>query len=43
MRVVNVYRREDDKLAENCVIIDLPWWLKQQGIDILEHCKNVIS
>jgi len=41
MRVVDVYRREDDKLAENWVIIDLPWWLKQQGIDIFERWKNI--
>ena len=41
MRVVDVYRRDGEKLAENWVIIDLPWWLKQQGIDILERCKNI--
>tara|TARA_B110000211_G_scaffold148452_1_gene169080 strand:- start:1248 stop:1976 length:729 start_codon:yes stop_codon:yes gene_type:complete len=41
MRVVDVYRREGDKLAENWVIIDLPWWLKQQGIDIFERWKNI--
>ena len=41
MRVVDVYRRDGDKLAENWVIIDLPWWLKQQGIDILERCKHI--
>ncbi len=43
MRVVDVYRRDGDKLAENWVIIDLPWWLKQQGVDILERCKNITS
>jgi hypothetical protein len=37
MRVVDVYRREGDKLAENWVLIDLPWWLKQQGLDIFER------
>lgn len=41
MRVVDVYRRDGDKLAENWVIIDLPWWLKQQGIDILERCRDI--
>jgi len=41
MRVVDVYRREGDKLAENWVIIDLPWWLKQQGLDILDRCKSI--
>lgn len=35
MQVVDVYRREGDKLSENWVIIDLPWWLKQQGLDVL--------
>ena len=35
MRVVDIYRRQGDKLAENWVLIDLPYWLKQQGLDIL--------
>ncbi|MEM6988236.1 MAG: nuclear transport factor 2 family protein, partial [Pseudomonadota bacterium] len=35
MQVVDVYRRDGDKLSENWVIIDLPWWLKQQGLDVL--------
>ena len=34
MRVVDMYRREGEKLAENWIIIDLPWWLKQQGLDV---------
>ena len=37
MQVVDIYRREGDKLAENWVIIDLPYWLKQQGMDIFER------
>jgi len=37
MRVVDIYRREGEKLAENWVLIDLPWWLKQQGLDIFER------
>ncbi|WP_136247253.1 nuclear transport factor 2 family protein [Halomonas borealis] len=41
MRVVDIYRREGDKLAENWVLIDLPYWLKQQGIDILERTAEV--
>lgn len=41
MQVVDVYRREGDKLAENWVFIDLPYWLKQQGLDILERTKNI--
>ena len=42
MRVVDIYRREGDKLAENWVLIDLPWWLKQQGVDILKRTEQVI-
>lgn len=34
MRVVDVYRRDGEKLAENWVLIDLPWWLQQQGLDV---------
>jgi hypothetical protein len=43
MRVVDIYRREGDKLAENWVLIDLPYWLKQQGLDILERTKNIVN
>ena len=42
MRVVDIYRREGEKLAENWVIIDLPHWLKQQGLDILERMRMVL-
>lgn len=41
MRVVDVYRREGEKLAENWVIIDIPYWLKQQGLDILERTAKI--
>ena len=37
MRVVDIYRRRGDKLAENWVLIDIPYWLLQQGVDILER------
>lgn len=43
MRVVDVYRREGDKLKENWVIIDLPYWLKQQGLDILERTAKIAN
>ncbi len=42
MRVVDVYRRDGDKLAENWVLIDLPYWLKQQGLDIFERMPKVL-
>lgn len=34
-RVIDIYRRDGDKLAENWVFIDLPHFWKTQGIDIL--------
>ncbi|MEM7342253.1 MAG: ester cyclase [Actinomycetota bacterium] len=41
MRVVDVYRRRDDKLAENWVFIDLLHWLKMQGLDVLERMRQL--
>ena len=43
MRVVDVYRRQGDKLAENWVFIDLPYWLKQQGLDVLERTRGIVN
>lgn len=41
MRVIDIYRRKDDKLAENWVFIDLLHFWKQQGVDILERIAVV--
>ena len=41
MRVVDVYYRDGDKLLENWVLIDIPYWLKQQGVDILERTAQI--
>ncbi|WP_299675160.1 nuclear transport factor 2 family protein [uncultured Roseobacter sp.] len=35
MRVVDIYRREGDRLAENWVFIDMLHFFKMQGVDIL--------
>lgn len=35
MRVVDMYRRDGDKLAENWIFIDIPHFLNQQGVDVL--------
>jgi hypothetical protein len=43
MRVVDVYRREGEKLAENWVLIDLPYWLLQQGLDVLERTRSIAN
>jgi hypothetical protein len=41
MRVVDVYRRKDDKLAENWIFIDMLHFLKCQGLDVLERAAKV--
>lgn len=43
MQVVDVYYRQDDKLSENWVLIDIPYWLKQQGLDILERTTSITN
>jgi len=43
MRVVDVYRREGHKLAENWVIIDLPHWLSMQGLDVLVRMRQLLG
>lgn len=43
MRVVDVYRCEGDKLAENWVIIDLPHWLLMQGLDVLGRMRQLLG
>lgn len=41
MRVVDVYRRDGDKLAENWIFIDLLYFMLQQDIDVLERTRRV--
>jgi len=41
LRVIDVYRRAGDKLAENWIFIDLLHFWHQQGVDILERSKSV--
>lgn len=43
MQVVDVYRREGDKLAENWVFIDIPYWLQQQGLDVLDRTQKIVN
>jgi hypothetical protein len=43
MRIVDVYYREGDKLLENWVLIDIPYWLKQQGIDVLARTSSILN
>lgn len=41
MRVIDVYRREGDKLAENWIFIDLLHFWKTQGVDILKRTVEI--
>lgn len=43
MQVVDVYSRSGDKLSENWVIIDIPFWLKQQGLDVFERTASIMN
>ena len=43
MRVVDVYRRDGDKLAENWVFIDLLHWLDMQGLDVLARMRRQLG
>ena len=41
MRVIDIYRRAGDKLAENWIFIDLLHFWHQQGLDILARMQKV--
>lgn len=41
MRVVDLYRREGDKLAENWVFIDILHFLSMQGLDVLGRLQGI--
>lgn len=40
MRIVDLYRREGDKLAENWIFIDMLHFLKMQGLDLLARMRE---
>jgi len=41
MRVVDMYRRDGDKLAENWIFIDILHFLNMQGLDVLARMKSL--
>ena len=43
MRVVDFYRRDGNKLAENWIFIDMLYFLKQQGLDVLERNQSILN
>ncbi len=40
-RVIDIYRRAEDKLAENWIFIDLLHFWKQQGVDVLGRTAGI--
>ena len=42
-RVIDIYRREGDKLAENWIFIDLLYWMMQQGDDVLAKMAGIVG
>ncbi len=40
-RVIDIYRRDGDKLAENWIFIDILLFWKQQGVDILARATGI--
>ncbi|PSL16062.1 ester cyclase [Shimia abyssi] len=40
-RVIDIYRRDGDKLAENWIFIDLLHFWKQQGVDVLARTTGI--
>jgi hypothetical protein len=43
MRIVDLYRRDADKLAENWIFIDMLHFLNMQGLDLLARLKEYPS
>ena len=41
MRVIDIYRRDGNKLTENWIFIDLLHFWNQQGIDVLDRLPMV--
>lgn len=43
MRVIDIYRRDGDKLAENWIFIDILHFLNMQGLDVLGRLHQVCT
>merc|ERR1712203_315865 len=41
MRVIDIYRRDGEKLSENWVFIDMLHFWNQQGLDVLGRLKSI--
>jgi len=42
MRVVDIYRRDGEKLAENWIFIDILHFLSLQGLNLLDRMKQIL-
>jgi predicted ester cyclase len=40
---IDIYYCKDGKILENWCFIDLPFWLKQQGLDIFKRTANILN
>jgi len=40
--LVDIYRRDGDKLSENWIFIDLLYFLMQQDVDVLERTRQIL-
>ena len=43
MPSMDVYSRDGDKLSENWIILDLVYWLKDQGLDVFKRTKEILN
>ena len=41
VRVIDIYRRQDDKLIENWIFIDFLHVMHQQGLDVLGRMQGI--
>ena len=41
-RVVEIYRRDGDKLAENWIFIDILHWMSTLGVDVLARLRKAV-
>ena len=42
MRVVVIYRRYGDKLAENWIFIDMLYWMLPQDVYVPERTRQIV-
>ena len=43
MPPMDVYSRDGDKLSENWIILDLVYWLKDQGLDVFKRTNEILN